>query len=171
MIKLFISLFVLQRGTLKARFLLKATVLRLRGGKRPCNLWRLLSLISLNRRPVSHWRLLWTAPPPGGGEYVWRGDLTDGFFALPVCAAYTWRGLFSQFYRICYLNDTRKKTTDECCKGFIKKNNTQAIMIAFNLNNERETHEVSEEMPILATLLELTNARFNSQFKMVKFIR
>ena len=45
MIKLFISLFVLQRGTLKARFLLKATVLRLRGGKRPCNLWRLLSLI------------------------------------------------------------------------------------------------------------------------------
>ena len=43
MIKLFISLFVLQRGTLKARFLLKATVLRLRGGKRPCNLWRLLN--------------------------------------------------------------------------------------------------------------------------------
>ena len=38
MIKLFISLFVLQRGTLKARFLLKATVLRLRGGKKPCNL-------------------------------------------------------------------------------------------------------------------------------------
>ena len=32
MIKLFISLFVLQRGTLKTRLLLKATVLRLRGG-------------------------------------------------------------------------------------------------------------------------------------------
>ena len=35
MIKLFFSLFVLQKGTLKARFLLKATVLRLHDGKRP----------------------------------------------------------------------------------------------------------------------------------------
>ena len=34
-----------------------ATVLRLRGGKR--HLWRLLSLISLNRRSVSHWRRWW----------------------------------------------------------------------------------------------------------------
>ena len=50
MIKLFINLFVLQRGTLKARFLLKATVLRLRGGKRPCNLWRLLKRNDQNRR-------------------------------------------------------------------------------------------------------------------------
>ena len=31
-------------------------VLRLRGGKRPCNLWRLSSLIPLNRRSVSHRR-------------------------------------------------------------------------------------------------------------------
>ena len=77
------------------------------------------------------------------------------FCVTGLCGVYM-EGLFSQFYRICYLNDTRKKTTDECCKGFIKKNNTQAIMIAFNLNNERETHEVIEEMPILATLLELT---------------
>ena len=43
MIKLFISLFVLQRGTLKTRLLLKATVLRLRGGKRPCNLFKYLN--------------------------------------------------------------------------------------------------------------------------------
>ena len=42
-----------------------------------------------------------TGPP---GAYIWRGDLTEGFFALPVWraynfgGAYTWRGLFSEFY-------------------------------------------------------------------------
>jgi len=32
------------------------------------------------------------------GAYIWRGDLTEGFFALPAWGAYTWRGLFSEFY-------------------------------------------------------------------------
>ena len=32
-----------------------------------------------------------------GGAYIWRGDLTEGFFALPVWGAYIWRGLFSEF--------------------------------------------------------------------------
>jgi len=27
------------------------------------------------------------------GAYIWRGDLTEGFFALPVWRAYIWRGL------------------------------------------------------------------------------
>ena len=40
-----------------------------------------------------------------GGTYIWRGDLTEGFVALPVSrlifgGAYTWRGLFSEFYGI-----------------------------------------------------------------------
>ena len=34
------------------------------------------------------------------GAYIWRGDLTKGFFALPVWEAYIWRGLFSEFYCI-----------------------------------------------------------------------
>ena len=39
------------------------------------------------------------------GAYIWRGDLTEGFFALPdwgliFGGAYTWRGLFSEFYGI-----------------------------------------------------------------------
>ena len=54
-IKLFFSLFVLQKGTLKVRFLLKAMVLRLHDGKRPRNLWQVLSLISLDWRSVSDW--------------------------------------------------------------------------------------------------------------------
>ena len=29
------------------------------------------------------------------GAYIWRGNLMEGFFAL---LAYTWRGLFSEFY-------------------------------------------------------------------------
>ena len=41
----------------------------------------------------------------GGGAYIWRGDLTEGFLrydfaGLIFGGAYTWRGLFSQFYGI-----------------------------------------------------------------------
>ena len=32
------------------------------------------------------------------GAYIWSGDLTEAFFVLPVWGAYTWRGLFSEFY-------------------------------------------------------------------------
>ena len=34
--------------------------------------------------------------PPGGEAYIWKGDLTEGFFALPVSGAYIWRGLYMQ---------------------------------------------------------------------------
>ena len=35
------------------------------------------------------------------GAYIWRGNLTEGFFALPVWGAYIWRGLFSEF-TVCF---------------------------------------------------------------------
>ena len=28
--------------------------------------------------------------------YIWRGDLTEGFFALPVWGASIWRGLYME---------------------------------------------------------------------------
>ena len=34
---------------------------------------------------------------PRGGLYL-EGRFIGGFFALPVCGAYIWRGLFSEFY-------------------------------------------------------------------------
>ena len=39
------------------------------------------------------------------GAYIWRGDLTEGFLryrsvGLVFGRAYTWRGLFSEFYGI-----------------------------------------------------------------------
>ena len=39
------------------------------------------------------------------GDYIWRGDLTEGllryrFGELKFGGAYTWRGLFSEFYGI-----------------------------------------------------------------------
>ena len=42
---------------------------------------------------------------PVRGAYIWRGDLTDGFLCyrfggLIFGGAYTWRGLFSEFYGI-----------------------------------------------------------------------
>ena len=50
------------------------------------------------------------------GAYIWRGDLTEGFLALPVWGglifggAYTWRGLFSEFYGNLHMN--------ACAQGF-----------------------------------------------------
>ena len=35
-----------------------------------------------------------------GGACIWRGDLRESFFALPVWGAYIWRGLFLEFYSI-----------------------------------------------------------------------
>ena len=42
---------------------------------------------------------------PPWGAYIWRGDLTEGFLrykfrGLIFGGAYTWRGLFSEFYGI-----------------------------------------------------------------------
>ena len=34
----------------------------------------------------------------GGGAYIRRGDLTEGFFALRFWGAYIWRGLFLEVY-------------------------------------------------------------------------
>ena len=45
-------------------------------------------------------------PPGGGGAYIWRSDLTEGFFALPVWGAYIWRGLYMErliFWIVRYL--------------------------------------------------------------------
>ena len=30
------------------------------------------------------------------GTYIWRGDLTEGFFASPDWGAYIWRGLYME---------------------------------------------------------------------------
>ena len=43
--------------------------------------------------------------PGGGGAYIWRGDVTEGFLRYPFRGlifggAYAWRGLFSEFYGI-----------------------------------------------------------------------
>ena len=46
-----------------------------------------------------------SASPPGGVYLIWRGDLTEGFLryrfgGLIFGGAYTWRGLFWEFYGI-----------------------------------------------------------------------
>ena len=50
------------------------------------------------------------SPPPGGAS-IWRGDLTEGFLryefgGLIFGGAYTWRGLFSEFYGSSYTANT-----------------------------------------------------------------
>ena len=47
------------------------------------------------------------------GPYIWRGDLTDAFFALPVGGAYIWRGLYMEgliFGILRYLSITDSST-------------------------------------------------------------
>ena len=48
-------------------------------------------------------RAIFKYKPPGGLILFWRGDLTEGFLSyefggLIFGGAYTWRGLFSEFY-------------------------------------------------------------------------
>ena len=50
--------------------------------------------------------------PPGA--YIWRGDLTEGFFALPVWGAYIWRGLYME--RLIFRNFTVMKESTVNCK-------------------------------------------------------
>ena len=50
------------------------------------------------------WRAVFPSTSPRGA-YIWRGDLTEGFSrnrfgGLIFGGAYTWRGLFSEFYGI-----------------------------------------------------------------------
>ena len=47
-----------------------------------------------------------SSSPGGGGAYIWRGDLTEGFlryeFGGLIFGGYSWRGLFSEIYGIPY---------------------------------------------------------------------
>ena len=64
------------------------------------------------------------------GAYIWRGDLTEGFLRyrfgrLIFGGAYTWRGLFSEFYGIINTANTKeagwtnlKKTATDYNCGF-----------------------------------------------------
>ena len=50
------------------------------------------------------------------GAYIWRGDLTEVFLCyqfggLIFGGAYTWRGLFSEFYGLLTLNAQYPHTT------------------------------------------------------------
>ena len=52
---------------------------------------------------TSYLRSIFQVQAPGGLILFWRGDLTEGFFryrigGLIFGGAYTWRGLFSEFY-------------------------------------------------------------------------
>ena len=70
--------------------------------------------------------------PPGGGAYIGRGDLTEGFLrcrfgGLIFGGAYTWRGLFSEFYGMLWF----------CCGSsqFCRLSALGCKIIAKNLNS------------------------------------
>ena len=59
------------------------------------------------------------------GAYIWRGDLTEGFCGtglggLYLERAYTWKGLFSEFYGI-WLEDRRHRRDQKQERKRIKK--------------------------------------------------
>ena len=63
------------------------------------------------------------------GAYIWRGDLTEGFFALPVWGAYTWRGLFLEFYGI--LRKSAVLIFRQQFKAFDSNNFIMSLMFSF----------------------------------------
>ena len=59
-----------------------------------------------------HLRAIFRVQAPGG-TYIWWGDLTEGFLryrlgGLIFGGAYTWRGLFSEFYGILYVKQCKE---------------------------------------------------------------
>ena len=68
------------------------------------------------------------------GAYIWRGDLTEGFLrywfgGLIFGGAYTWRGLFSEFYG----NENKTLILLVCRLNLSPKNRT--VMISFEGTN------------------------------------
>ena len=70
------------------------------------------------------------------GAYIWRGDLTEGFLrdrcgGLIFVGAYTWRGLFSEFYGILcsWVIDVHWQGKKKKClkKGTCKKGRKRAL--------------------------------------------
>ena len=69
------------------------------------------------------------------GAYIWRGDLTEGFLryrfrGLIFGGSYKWRGLFSEFYSICFFffsmerslfHEFSQQSSDTCtiCCSFV----------------------------------------------------
>ena len=53
---------------------------------------RKFTVFALYLRAISKYK------PRGGGGLYLEGRFNGGFFALRVSGAYTWRGLFSEFY-------------------------------------------------------------------------
>ena len=50
--------------------------------------------------------------PSPRGAYIWRGDLTEGFFALPDWGAYIWRVFYMErliFVILRYVNISRMR--------------------------------------------------------------
>lgn len=73
----------------------------------------------------------------------------------------------SKYYKnICYLNSTRAKVTYECCERFIKENNKKYKTIEFKYNNKKETYNICEKMPVLAT----QNIKDKEIFNTMEFI-
>ena len=57
-----------------------------------------------------------------------------------------------KYYKnICYLNSTRAKVTYECCDRFIKENDKNYTVVDFKYNSKKETYNICEGMPVLAT--------------------
>ena len=50
---------------------------------------------------------------PRGLIYISRGDLTKGFFALRVCGAYIWRGLYMEGHILEILRDITSRMKDQ----------------------------------------------------------
>ena len=55
------------------------------------------------------------------GAYIWRGDLTEDFFALPVLGAYIWRGLYMEgvIFGILGYSDTLPCFTCPPCTTYV----------------------------------------------------
>ena len=79
---------------------------------------------------------------PPGGLYL-EGRFNGGFFTLPVWGAYTWRGLFSEFYGIRYVV---KNNSCHPSRGSVASHsNLDFEMFKLSLNLSLTHYNVSNE--------------------------
>lgn len=67
------------------------------------------------------------------------------------------------YKNICWLNDTQRKVTEDCCNRFVE--NKDSYDIDFQYKSRIEKYKVCENMPLIAT----QNMKNRDMFNMMEF--
>ena len=91
--------------------------------------------------------------------------MLDKFLRYGKVSAY-FQPIDKYYKNICYLNSTRIRVNTECCDRFIKEMNKRQVAVEFTYDNKKETYNVCDKMPVLAT----QNMKDKEIFNTIEFV-